>query len=596
MPTLPRMATQKNVYVKLLLLLWAVQCLLGHEYALAQAPQMYRVVLLGNTYCLPKAWARKELDSAAVMKQLEAAFILSHEKGYLEAAADSMLWLGKQAEVQISCHCGPQYKWAMLDTRQVPSKWLYEAGYTDRWQQEPISPATLVRLQQKLVALADAEGYAFAQARLDSMVAGAATRGQLGLKAKLLLLPGPQIRFDTLQLVGNAQIQTSWLESYLRMVPGMPYSTARVMQANQALKQFNWLTVNQPIQVQFLNRIAQPLLRAEKRNASQIDGIIGFLPNEVNPGQVLVTGELKLQLYNLFKTGKTLLLDWQSIKPENQRLNVRYEHPQLLGLPLEPVVVFNLLREDSSFLNRNARLQLNYRYANGLKLGAFVGSVASQILLRQPAADGGNGLAGTDMWQYGLSTSWQNVDDALYPHKGFTFMVEGSLAQKSMRAPVNALPAWRDSLASAGLQYQLNVRAEYFQPWGSRWVWYQRLNAATLVNNRLVRNELFRLGGLQSLRGFNENYFFGSTYGIYTSELRWFLDATTFLSAFTDWAMVQERVLQTTRTDTPFGLGLGVHFTTGAGVFSIQYALGQDRGQRLSLETSKLHVGVAARF
>lgn len=528
--------------------------------------------------------------------------------GYLEAHADSS-WMvsaravetAKQDTMMVLWHLGPRYLWVSLRTHNIPESWLQELGGLNRWVGSVVTPSEVSQLQQQVVSLASNRGYPFAKTWLDSLEAvrqwgDNSARNTLGTRAVLSLNLGPAIRWDTMQVLGNLNVDASWLEGYLRMRPGTPYSTELAKQAQQSLTQLSWLNMQEPLQVNFRNRIAMPLLKADKRNSNQVDGIIGFLPNEVNPGQVLITGEVKLQLHNLFRTGKTLLLDWQSMKPESQRLNVRYEHPQLLGLPIEPMVHFQLLKEDSNFLNRNLRIQVAYRYANGAKLGVFLGLVNSSVLLRQPPADGGNQQATSDLTQYGISFQWPQLDHPLYPHRGYVLSAEASLGDKQLRAPVNATPAWRDSLSRAGLQYQFQLRAEHYTPLAPRWVWYNRLMGAALVNNTLVRNELFRIGGLQSFRGFNENHFFTSQYAVMTSELRLFVDATTFLSAFVDQGWLQQQVLSTTVTDLPTGLGLGLHFSAGAGVFSVQWAVGQERGLPFSIETSKLHVGVAARF
>ena len=519
-------------------------------------------------------------------------------KGYLEAHAGT--YRVSHDTIYQTWHLGPAYQWARLGAGNVPQSWLAEIGVIPtRLMGERIKPSEVVSIQRRLVEHADHQGYPFATLSLDSLrqVQDVGKPSpDIALAANLRLITGPLIRYDTMQIAGDLKVELSWLERYLRMAPNTPFSSQRVLQANNALSQLPWLSTTQPIEIRFRNRIAQPTLYANNRACNQVDGVVGLLPNEVNQGQLLVTGELRLQLHNLFRTGKTMILDWQSIKPESQRLNIKYDHPGLFGTPFELGLQFNLLKEDSTFLNRMIRAQLQYRYPNGSKLGCFVSNTSSDVLLVNPSESGATGLASSSVINYGLLYQYQNLDDALYTHRGWMIKAEAAVGQKTMRAPTNAITAWRDSLAGAGLQYSATLRVEHFSPVSKRWVWYNRAAMATLVNNRLVRNELYRLGGLLSLRGFNENYFFSSQYAILTSEMRYFADATTYFSLFLDQGVVSTQVLGDSPTDYPTGIGIGTNFTTGTGVFSINYALGRDRFSIFDLATSKIHIGVAARF
>jgi hemolysin activation/secretion protein len=255
---------------------------------------------------------------------------------------------------------------------------------------------------------------------------------------------------------------------------------------------------------------------------------------------------------------------------------------------------FNLLIEDSTFLNRWLRAQLAYRYPGGSKFGLFVSTQTSQVLLRNRLQS--SSLITSDVINYGLLYNYQSLDDALYPHRGWVIKTEGALGQKKITVPTNATDSWKDSLANVGIQYSVNLRIENYIPIGNRLVIHSRASAASLFNNRLVRNELYRIGGLLTLRGFNENYFFSSQYGIITSEWRYFTDPSTFFCVFIDQGIVNYQVINQQETDYPTGIGVGTSFSTGTGVFSINYALGRDRNNTFDLGTSKLHLGVAARF
>ena len=66
-----------------------------------------------------------------------------------------------------------------------------------------------------------------------------------------------------------------------------------------------------------------------------------------------------------------------------------------------------------------------------------------------------------------------------------------------------------------------------------------RLRGEGLLNPRLFINDLFRLGGLNSLRGFNENQFYTSAYAVATAEFRQFIGADSYVFLFADQAYLR---------------------------------------------------------
>ena len=48
--------------------------------------------------------------------------------------------------------------------------------------------------------------------------------------------------------------------------------------------------------------------------------------------------------------------------------------------------------------------------------------------------------------------------------------------------------------------------------------------------------------------------------------------------------------------DQPIGYGAGISFETKAGIFSINYAIGQQKGNPPDMKAAKVHFGIVNRF
>ena len=111
-------------------------------------------------------------------------------------------------------------------------------------------------------------------------------------------------------------------------------------------------------------------------------------------------------------------------------------------------------------------------------------------------------------------------------------------------------------------------------------------------DSTIFENELFRIGGLNTLRGFDEESIFASGYSIVTLEFRYLLEQNSYLYVFTNDAWYENKSSSASiREDIPYGFGAGISFETNAGIFSINYALGAQNGQTPLLKSAKIHFG-----
>jgi outer membrane protein assembly factor BamA len=102
-------------------------------------------------------------------------------------------------------------------------------------------------------------------------------------------------------------------------------------------------------------------LYLDSKRSSQVNALIGFLPaNQTLGGKMLVTGEANLNLKNAFGGGETLGLNWQQLQIQSPRLNILYQQPYIFHSRFGFDFNFDLFKKDSSFLNLNLILGLQY--------------------------------------------------------------------------------------------------------------------------------------------------------------------------------------------------------------------------------------------
>ena len=162
----------------------------------------------------------------------------------------------------------------------------------------------------------------------------------------------------------------------------------------------------------------------DKKRSDRIDGIIGFAPNSQNNNEgLLLTGEVNLELNNLFRSGKRLGLHWKSFLQRSQKLETSVAIPYLLSTPLGVNAEFDLLKFDTLYLNLRTRLGLDYRITATDRLNFFYENkstslitVDTQLIRLNKELPDINSLR-TNF--YGVEGQRQELDYIFNPRKGY---------------------------------------------------------------------------------------------------------------------------------------------------------------------------------
>ncbi|WP_154658305.1 hypothetical protein [Eisenibacter elegans] len=569
---------------------WSLCCglLLSGSSGLLQA-QSYTLLL--NT-ATPDGLAPPAMtaypDTTAALSALQQWLDSGREQGYLEASIDSLVQTDSLLRVWV--YWGQYYEWQDNELNGLPPELNREAKRLLKLP-VPFSMTALRHYQRQLLALADAQGYPFAQ--LENTVLNISPHGKV--QTAFSYQGGPTFRFDTLALSGSPRIKRSFLEAYLRISPGKPYQAERIVQIPRLLANLPYLRLQKSPQLLFKGQLAQVQLQTKAQNVNELYGIVGFFPNQERPGTVLLTGEFNLKLHNLFATGKLLEAVWRRFESESQVLQLGYEHPGLFRLPMSGYAELDLLKQDSTFLQIRRATGLKFGLNPQAQLGIGIALQTATVSNTSAASLVLN--ANSRFLMYELSYQWRNTDSYHYPRKGWQIHAQAGLGNKSLT--INPLLA--DSLPltvpAQSLQLQSLLSIEKHSFLGSNSGLYTRLIGGYLGNEALLASDLLRIGGLQSLRGHNENNFYASLYAVATLEYRLYADPKTYFFLFYDQAWYRRDALQLPLLeDTPWGAGGGMNFDTNAGTFQLVFALGASAQQAAVFDRSKIHFGYVSRF
>jgi outer membrane protein assembly factor BamA len=485
---------------------------------------------------------------------------------------------------------GDKYRWSALGTNNIPEEMLSKAGYRKRdFKGTEFSSNAFNRLITKLLDNAANSGYPFASLQLTEVeVVKNSVKGVLTYEA------GPIIYYDSLTVNPQNFIKPKFLGSYLATKEGALFQINDLTQIENSINRLPYCQLTDSVQLSFQNNLCNISFNLKPVKANKIDALIGFLPNQ-KPGEgLLITGFVNLQLQNLFKSGKELSFLWRQFQQQSQKLFIMYKHPNLINSPLGISLEFDLLKQDTAFLNTNFNIEGFYLH-NKMEI-SFIASFKSSRSLSTPVDTLElPEVADYNLQQLGVRTTYNGLSNTTNPLRGALAFIEFQVGNKQIKKNTGVAEMVYDSISLGPVQFEGLIGGEINQQIIGPFVLHVDLTLGSIINNdQLFTNDLIRLGGVNSLRGFNDLELFVSSYALARIEARLLINLNSRLFLFYDQALTNNIVANI--RDQPRGFGAGMMLDTGLGNLQLVYALGVSGQQSLSLTQSKIHIGYVARF
>lgn len=527
-----------------------------------------------------------------ITKELNKILFELRKEGHLIANIDS---IKKDSLTSIAyLSIGAKYKWAKLKRGNAEMDVVSKLGYSEKlYTGKSFNYLQTAKFIEKTLSYYENNGYPFASLQLDSL-----TIQENTISAVINLSKNKLIKLDSILVEGDAKINNTFLYRYLSIKPNMPYNEEAFRAISKKLRQLPFLSEAKPQVIRLTEKQNKLYLFLNKKNASQFDGIIGILPD--NTGKTVFTGDVKIKLINtIFRGGETFDLNWRRLQTQTQDFKARVIYPYLLGSPIGTDYAIKIYKKDTSFIDVNNNIGLQY-YFNGLNnLKVFYKQRNANLL-------SANGLAFTTVLpdyadittqSYGVGFVFEKSDYRFNPHQGIFINITAQTGNKTIKKNPKINDAVYTNLQLKSTQYQSEGEVHGFIRIKGNSVLHLAAQYGSVFGDAPVfKNELFRIGGLRTLRGFDEESIFASTYVIPTIEYRFLFSQNSNILLFAEGAWYENNSSGNYNSDMPYSVGAGINFDTKAGIFSLNYALGSQQGNPIDIRAGKIHFGLTALF
>ncbi len=539
-------------------------------------------------------------------KELNNVILSLYQQGHLALSVDSI----KKDSLNFTAflRVGKYYRWAKIRPGNIGEDLLDETGFSPSYfNNKEINGENLKNFFERIIIFCENHGYPFASVKLDSiqmedrkeMIKENGFEGII-VSAALNLSKNNFFLIDSVILNGNARISEKFIRNYINLKPGDLYNEDLILKIPVRMKELSFLSQKKPPVIIFSESQSKLFLFADEKKASSVNGVMGILPQGYKTGKTQIIGDARVKLINPLGKGELLDINWRKMQTGTNDLKIIINYPFLFNTPFGADLSFKLYKRDTTFIDINQIYGLQYLLKGGNFFKAFAGSQKSNLISTKglekitvlpPYAD-------IAIYSYGVGFKAEKLDYRNNPRKGFFIDLTGSAGNKQIKKNLKVNAVIYDSLKLKSVQYNARIDFEGFIPLLKRSTLKFGVKSGYLLNNTLFQNELFRIGGFKTLRGFDEESISSSGFSIFTFEYRFLLEQNSFFHVFFDGAYYENLSISFhgDRYDTPYGFGTGISFETKAGIFSLDYALGKQFSNPLLLKTGKIHFGFVNYF
>lgn len=401
-----------------------------------------------------------------------------------------------------------------------------------------------------------------------------------------------------------------FLSHYLHIKPGKAYNQSLLDEISIKLQRLNFLAAESNSRVQFYGDEADIWLYLVKKPVNTFDILLGVAQNPTTTSKrYQITGLVKAEFTNALKWAETISFNYENLQDASPRLKTYLSFPYIRVLPIGLSHRFELYKSKTDFLLIKNKLESFYQLNWNQKIGLVLDVENNSLLNIDTAAIVRSGRLPPNLdygkFSLGINYTFNTVNNSYNPSKGNNLFIE-CLTGKNQYKENPLILQYHNKDRNLAHQYDslnnnqdlLTVVLNYksYQRWSKRNVIKLGLKHQSLSLAKISNNQKFRLGGYNSLRGFDEESFLVTSYFQEELEYRFLLDQFSHLNIFFNIAQISSGEAWRGNYSNYYGFGTGFQFKTGIGFFNLILAMGTNVKSKLDFNTTKVHFGYSSLF
>lgn len=363
------------------------------------------------------------------------------------------------------------------------------------------------------------------------------------------------------------------------------FNQETIKELHEDLNNFEFINQIKYPEILFTNDSTKVYTYIDKRKANTFDGYIGF-SNDDNK-KTSLNGYLDIALINTLHAGEQFSLYWKSDGNQQKTFNTKIEVPYIFNSSLGIKAQLNIFKQDSTFQNTKTSIDLGYYLNHNSKI--YIGYQATESSDIQNT----NNFTISDFKNSYFTSSFDfkkpDYTNNLFSKKAIALLSIGYGKRNTNDDP---------KIAESSNQLFGNLNASYNFELNKKNFIYINSQNLFLKSKNYITNELFRFGGLNSIRGFSENSLQGNNANLLITEYRYLASQNLFIHSILDYGIYQDKtsVKNNKKINTLFSAGVGFGLLTKNGLMRVIIANGSTNNSKIKFYNSILNICYNVKF
>lgn len=399
------------------------------------------------------------------------------------------------------------------------------------------------------------------------------------LRAELYLEIDKKRKFNHFVFKGYEKFPKGYKHNLERKYRNATFNQENLSKINADINKIAFVKQTKFPEILFKKDSTNVYVFLEKAKSNKFDGLLGF-SNDENQ-KTKINGFVDLNLNNILNIGEKIAVFWRNDGKEQKTFNASLELPFIFKTPIAVKASLNIFTQDSIF--QNSKSEINLGYYLGFNSKTYLGYQESES----------NDIKNTNS---------NNLTDFKNNFKTIAFEIDNFLSNKYRNDIFNNINRFQIKFGTGNRitktddieQVFANLNFEYYLNINRNNILKIKSENYFLKSDSYKTNELYRFGGINSIRGFSENSLQANLIVALITEYQYYLSQSLYLHSILDYGYYEDQT--NLSKNKLLGLGLGFGLVTKNGIFNLIYANGSTNEQAITTSNSVIHISLKSNF
>ena len=434
-----------------------------------------------------------------------------------------------------------------------------------------LSTTAIEPFMKAKIELLEKQGYSLANLQLSKQ-----QKFKNALYSELQLKLNSKRSITDLVIIGYDQFPVGIKKAITKKAKKATFNQDNLRQVNDEFDKLQFVNQLKYPEILFTTDSTKIYVYLEKSKPNKFDGFIGFSNDKES--KLVFNGYLDLQLQNIFNSGEKFNLYWKNDGSKQTSFNLGTELPYLFKSPIGVKANLRIFKQDSTFQNTISDLNLGYYFSYNTK--AYLGYQKTNSADIQNT----NSISINNFTNTFLTSSLEHT----------TFSTDNFIFPEKTKVNLKLGTGNRTIETNKTKQTFVQLEMSHHLELNSKNSIFIKNQSYYLQSDSYVINELYRFGGINSIRGFNENSLQANAFTGIMAEFRYLVASNLYIHSITDYGYFQDKTANI--EGKLLGLGFGFGLFTKNGLVNLIYANGSTSDQTIKLSNSIVHISFKTNF